>query len=88
MTKKPKLHEPMTLRYCADDAVWHVASVYNQPLSMHGAAGTEPQWLQDILTVARVGGHCMDIPRPPPDLIVWFRVNPDFTLVDFIHYDI
>jgi hypothetical protein len=86
MPKKPS--EPTVLRYSADwSGGWHVTSMSSRSFSARGDAGTEPEWLKAILAVARVGGHCMDIPRPPPDLIVWFRVNDEMELVDFVHYN-
>jgi hypothetical protein len=88
MTKKPKRpSEPTVLRYSRDFGGWHVTSMSSRSFSARGGTGTEPEWLKAVLAVAHVGGHCMNIPRPPPDLIVWFRVNDDFELVDFVHYD-
>jgi hypothetical protein len=83
--KKPPEH---TMRYSATRTSWVVNGINeNTPATVaRGLHGEEPEWLRNILTVARIGGHCMDIPRPPPDLIVWFRVNDEFELLGFVHH--
>ena len=45
-----------------------------------------PQWLTDIIAIAITGGHAQKVPNPPPDFIVWFRVNDKHELIEFIEF--
>jgi hypothetical protein len=86
MKKKPQV---LTMRYEGGSnrrGAWCV-TLMNGPqagLYASGVRGEEPEWLQRILLVAKVGGHEMPIPRPPPETIVWFRVNTEHELVEFM----
>ena len=46
-----------------------------------------PQWLTDIIAIAVAGGHAKKVPNPPPELIVWFRVNSNRELLEFIDFN-
>lgn len=43
-----------------------------------------PEWLKPILDVARVSGHLKRTVEPPPDEILWFRTDRNYTLTTFI----
>jgi len=43
-----------------------------------------PQWLVDILHVAKAGGHMQAPKEPPPDEIVWFRTTQTGDLITFL----
>ena len=46
-----------------------------------------PEWLVEIINLAVVGGHAKKVPNPPPELIVWFRVNEHHELIEFIDFN-
>ena len=48
---------------------------------------TRPEWLTEIINLAVVGGHAKKVPNPPPELIVWFRVNENRELIEFIDFN-
>lgn len=81
----PSDSDILTVRYAADDKGWMVngISANAPPVVACGAPGTEPDWLVRILAAARVGGYCMDIPKPPPAVILWFAITPDYQLHSF-----
>jgi hypothetical protein len=72
-----------TLRYERRHDRWLVQST-STGLVASGLPSTEPQWLLDILVVARAAGFGMDIPQPPPDFILWFRASDTYELREFI----
>lgn len=72
-----------TLRYELRHDLWLVQSM-SAGLVASGLPGTEPQWLLDILVVARIAGFGMDIPQPPPEFILWFRASDTYELLEFI----
>jgi len=43
-----------------------------------------PDWLENIRSVARVGGHLKKVNVPPPDNIVWFTTDDDNNLINFM----
>lgn len=43
-----------------------------------------PDWLERVRSVALVGGHLKNVMVPPPDNIVWFTVDDDKNLINFI----
>ena len=48
---------------------------------------SRPEWLTIIINVAIVGGHVRKVPKPPPDLIVWFRTDKENNLTEFIDFN-
>lgn len=53
----------------------------NRPVS------ERPKWLTDIIAIAVAGGHAKKVPTPPPEFIVWFRVNGKQELIEFIDFN-
>jgi hypothetical protein len=51
--------------------------------SSGGGLSTRPQWLVDIINLAKVGGHTAKVREPPPDCIVWFQTDTDNNLQAF-----
>lgn len=45
-----------------------------------------PSWLLSIVNVGLMGGHAKRVPEPPPNLIMWFRTNPDGSLHSYIDF--
>lgn len=43
-----------------------------------------PGWLRAILDTAKVAGAMPKIKEPPPDVILWFRTDPNHNLIEFI----
>lgn len=43
-----------------------------------------PDWLEQIRSVARVGGHLKRVSVPPPDNIMWFTTDDDGNLLNFM----
>jgi len=41
-----------------------------------------PEWLVNIVNIARVGDHFLEVQDPPPDRVLWFAVDSDFNLLD------
>jgi hypothetical protein len=48
----------------------------NLPLS------ERPEWLVDIVNLARLGDHFLEVHDPPPERILWFAVDSNFNLLD------
>ena len=46
-----------------------------------------PEWLTKIINLAVVGGHAKKVPNPPPELIVWFRIDNHGELIEFIDFN-
>lgn len=44
---------------------------------------TMPVWLQEIVSVAKVGGHIIDFDHPPPSALVWFSTDEAGNLITF-----
>lgn len=51
-----------------------------------GQMHTRPSWLLSIVNVGLMGGHAKRVPEPPPNLIMWFRTNPDDSLHSYIDF--
>lgn len=81
----PLSDDLITVRYAVDDDGWVVNGISSNapPVVARGAPGAEPDWLSRILAAARVGGYCMDIPKPPPAMILWFVLTKDYQLHSF-----
>lgn len=50
---------------------------------MQGTLAQRPQWLVDVVLIAKLGGYGRAIGHPPPDFIVWFDVTAANELVAF-----
>jgi len=75
------------MRFTSTGPSWSLAVIsgaitHTGPLS--GGSGPMPAWLESIITVARIGGHLWETDRPPPEHIVWFRVDDDKQLIEFV----
>ena len=82
-----KPYDDTTCRYHADDSAWRLDRMDGgREPPLRGAPGEEPEWLKTILDVARVGGHIDVWPGSDgePTRTVWFRVNHDNHLTEFI----
>lgn len=53
----------------------------------HGFIDSRPEWLVNIIDMAKIGGHARRISQPPPDLIVWFTTDSKGNLVKFIEME-
>jgi len=42
-----------------------------------------PSWLVSIIDIARLGGHIILVPNPPPDVVLWFVTDKDGALIEF-----
>lgn len=55
--------------------------------TLSGRTEDAPEWLANIVTVAKVGGYLKEVDVGPPDRILWFITNDNGDLVrltDFI----
>jgi hypothetical protein len=41
-------------------------------------------WLKRIIDTAKVAGVIRTVKTPPPDIILWFRTDKDYNLIEFI----
>lgn len=64
---------------------WYYGALHGTT-NVTGLIEKRPSWLEDIVNVARIGGHIRDVAHSPPDQIVWFRTNPDHVLITFINF--
>lgn len=51
--------------------------------SLTGWTTSAPDWVQLIVTLAKMGNH-VSTPPAPPDFIVWFTTDSKFNLTGFI----
>ena len=47
-----------------------------------GRLGYQPEWLQRILDVAKVGGYMPPMRDGPPDRLLWAKIDKDFNLLE------
>lgn len=76
-----------TVRY-TEDGGCHKLLIYTEEAA-HESAGTpeaRPDWLTRIVDLAVVGGHLHPIPNPPPTRILWFDVDKDYNLIEFVSF--
>jgi hypothetical protein len=52
--------------------------------TQRGDTSEHPEWLSNVLAVAKAGGHIQRPKSPPPDDILWFRTTPDGDLITFL----
>jgi hypothetical protein len=50
----------------------------------HGLVTELPQWMKDIITLAKVGNHCWAAWEIPPRIVIWFVTDLKYNLVSFI----
>lgn len=65
----------------------HGSSAVRRTLVSHGTPGTEPEWLANIVALAKVGGHIRTLERPPPGALFWFITDPEGTFLRFYQWD-
>jgi len=71
------------VRYHAAVGEWHITIYDNDTNSQNdGRLGTQPVWLQLILDVAKVGGYFKPMRDGPPDVILWFKIDKDYNLLE------
>lgn len=79
-------------RYTRSDDQFRVSNMNTLPFRKvactphpaSGQVGSEPEWLGNVLAVARVGGHMHKIFSPPPQEVLWFVTDLDGSLVTFL----
>jgi hypothetical protein len=64
---------------------WPIADI-TETVKAHGPIADRPEWLVTIINIAKIGGKLSLVPYPPPDAIVWFTVDAQLSLLDFIDY--
>lgn len=72
------------MRYSEDDG-WYTLTLYNAHPTVHDLrrpVSDRPEWLTNIVLMATVGEHFLDVDDPPPDRILWFFIDEDCNLVD------
>ena len=57
---------------------------FNVPRVLTGVhLSTRPDWLQNIVSVATLAERLQQVPKPPPDYILWFEMNANHELTGF-----
>lgn len=71
-------------RYTETNDTYHLTLYGPHPTvtDMVGPLHSRPAWLTNIITMATVGEHFLNVPDPPPDRILWFLMDEDCNLVD------
>lgn len=72
------------MRYVEEDD-WFTLTLYGPHptvTDLHRPVSERPEWLTNIVTMATVGEHFLNVPDPPPDRILWFFIDEDCNLVD------
>lgn len=64
--------------------LWRKAEGTQETRFMH--TDQRPDWLDAVVNAARVGGHMKEVRTPPPSYLVWFHLNKDGGLLDFIEH--
>jgi hypothetical protein len=82
--KRPPKIVVNVMRYVEGDPPgwWGLGNI-SHPHKTCGVNGTQPEWLANIVAVGRAGAYGMPVPHPPPDFILWFRVNQYNELLGF-----
>ena len=73
-------------RYSEARNKWSLSVMSGRPAirdADSGPLGSQPDWLQTICTLARVGEHETVPLDPPPDRFFWFRLDETGELVGF-----
>ena len=58
----------------------HAATIKER---QRGPLGTQSDWLKKIIDVAKVGGHLDTLPNGPPDVLIWFKMDHNYNLLEF-----
>lgn len=53
----------------------------------HGTLDERQEWLVNIVNMAKLAGRLARIPYPPPDALVWFTVDANCNLLEFMEFD-
>lgn len=73
-------NEGLLVRYYELDGEYGVTSYgdkNNTNFALNGRVGSAPDWLTTIVNAGRIGSHGVVPTHPPPDFILWFRMDPD-----------
>lgn len=62
---------------------WPIGDIEAIP-SERGPLSERPEWLDNIITLAKIGGHANAVKYPPPNIIVWFIMDADYNLIEFV----
>ncbi len=62
---------------------WPIGDIEAIP-SERGPLEERPEWLTNIITIAKIGGYANAIKYPPPNVIVWFIMDADYNLIEFV----
>ena len=74
-------------RYEQRGAEYTLRSWRDKEMTITASMVEQPDWLTKIINMALVGGYTHPIPNPPPNMIVWFRTEPDSNdLHEFINF--
>ncbi len=52
--------------------------------SQEGRVHSTPAWLTDIINIAKLGGAMGVVKHPPPDEILWFRLDREGAFTGFL----
>jgi hypothetical protein len=87
LTLKTTPEEPAEHRYEEAGGEWKLRTWRDGRETVAvGQMHTRPSWLLSIVNVGLMGGHAKRVPEPPPNLIMWFRTNPDNSLHSYIDF--
>ena len=74
-------------RYYERGAQWGLTCYNTEQLShahtYPASTNPRPRWLQVIVDAGKIGGHGEAVIHPPPDFVLWFRINEDHSLHSF-----
>jgi len=79
----------ITCRYYETPTGWRLDCMDGgRRAPLQGEPGEQPEWLQVILDVARIGGHAATWPgaNKEPTITVWFRIDRNNQLTEFIEW--
>lgn len=72
-------------RYQDNGLEFHLTAFYENVESRSiGSVYERPQWLIDIVTVGKVGGHQWVLDRRDPMTVLWFITDSQYNLMQFI----
>lgn len=61
--------------------------VNGRETSFRNLLSNRPEWLTNVINIAKIGGHAKPIFEPPPNFIVWFNTKPNGELIKFIELE-
>lgn len=72
-------HSTTLVRYYENGSAWGFTT-YGGHIEGWGISPyttkARPDWLETIVTAAKMGNHGVTPTHPPPDFILWFRFDP------------